>query len=302
MNSIEQQRFDQLYAEMLQALRLQGMRGKTVDGYARAVRRISGFFDCCPDHLSADELKSYFSSLLECYSWSSIKVDLYGLKFFYRYVLKQGMAWIDIIKPPNVQSLPDIPTRQEALKLINTVKRLRYRVYFLAVYSMGLRLHEGLQLEVGDIDGKRHRVHIREPKGGRDRYVPLPELTLQTLRQFWCTHRHPRLLFPSPSGGGARVRRANKPMDAGGVQSALKAAIADCGIRRRITVRSLRHAYATHLLELGVDLREIQVILGHRRAETTARYAHLTQVTHNRAASKLEVMLSSFQLRWEEQK
>jgi integrase/recombinase XerD len=301
MNAHEQERFDHLYAEMLQALRLQGMRGKTVDGYSRALRRIGGFFDRCPDNLSTADLKTYFSSLLECYSWSSLKVDLYGIKFFYRFVLQKNMEWIDIIKPPLVQTLPDIPTRQETLRIINMVKRLRYRVFFLTVYSMGLRLGEGQRLEVGDIDAERHRVHVRVPKGGRDRYVPLPEVTLKMLRKFWCTHRHPRLLFPNPSGGVMAMRRAIKPMDAGGVQSALKAAVSDCGIHRLITVRSLRHAFATHLLELGVDLREIQMILGHRRPETTARYAHLTKVTHTRAAIQQQVLLATFQLRWEDQ-
>lgn len=301
MNTEEQARFDRLYAEHLQALRLQGKRGKTVDCYARAVRRIAGYFDRCPDDLSVNEHKGYFSALLENYSWSSLKVDLWGLVFFYRHVLGRPLEWIQIVKPPQVQSLPDIPTRQEVQQLINGVRRLRYRVFFLVVYSLGLRLGEALDLEVGDIDGQLRRVHVRHGKGGKDRYGPLPELTLRSLRRFWTTHRHQRLLFPNPSGGAQTVRAARGPMDRSGVQAALKAARIECGIHKHLTVHTLRHAYATHLLELGVDLRGIQVLLGHSRPETTARYAHLTEVNRDQAKQRIEQLLGGFQLRWEEE-
>ncbi|MEA3276895.1 MAG: site-specific integrase [Pseudomonadota bacterium] len=300
MNAIEQARFNPLYEQMLQALKLQGKRPKTIEAYSRAVRRVTGFFDRCPDTLGAAELKTYFASLLETHSWSTIKLDRNGLQFFYRHVLEKQWEWVDIIKPPQERPLPDILTREETFRLINTVHKLRYRVFFLSVYSMGLRLGEGLQLHVGDIDGARHRVHIRSAKGGKDRYVPLPDLTLHALRQFWRTHRHPRLLFPNPVGARNGLPPAATPMDRGGVQAAMKAAVADCGIRRKISVHSLRHGYATHLLELGVDLREIQVILGHVRPETTARYAHLTEVTHSHATTQLQHLLRPFKLRWED--
>jgi hypothetical protein len=107
MTTEEQERFDRLYGEHLQALKLQGKRDKTIDGYARAVRRIAGYFDRCPDNLSTEELKSYYSAMVESYSWSSIKVDLWGLVFFYRHVLGRPLEWIKIVKPPQVQSLPD---------------------------------------------------------------------------------------------------------------------------------------------------------------------------------------------------
>jgi site-specific recombinase XerD len=302
VNAIEQARFNPLYEQMLQALKLQGKRPKTIEAYSRAVRRVAGFYDRCPDTLDAAQLKTYFASLLETHSWSTIKLDRNGLQFFYKHVLDKQWEWVDIIKPPLERPLPDILSQAETFRLINTVHKLRYRVFFLTVYSMGLRLGEGLQLQVGDIDGERepHRVHIRSAKGGKDRYVPLPDLTLQTLRAFWKTHRHPRLLFPNPVGGRNGRPPAATPMDRGGVQAAMKAAVADCGIRRKISVHSLRHAYATHLLEHDVDLREIQVILGHARPETTARYAHLTEVTRRHAATRLEALLRPFKLRWED--
>jgi integrase len=112
-------------------------------------------------------LKTYFAALLDTHSWSTIKLDRNGLQFFYRHVLEKQWEWVDIIKPPQTRLLPDILTREETFRLINTVHKLRYRVFFLTVYSMGLRLGEGLQLHVGDIDGERHRVHIRAAKAAK---------------------------------------------------------------------------------------------------------------------------------------
>ena len=226
------------------------------------------------------------------HSWRSC-----SFQFFYRHVLDKQWEWVEIFRPPKVHSLPDILTIEETWRLINTVRKLRYRVFFLTVYSMGLRLGEGLQLEVGDIDAARHRVHVRLGKGKKDRYVPLPEVTLQALRGYWKTHCHPRLLFPNQNGTSTQIRSAASFMDRGGVQLAIKAAVADCGIHRKISTHSLRHSYATHLLEAGVDLREIQRILGHADPKTTARYAHLTEVTQNHASAVIEQMMQGFTLR-----
>jgi integrase/recombinase XerD len=300
MKPEDKERFNRLYDQTLQALRLQGLRHRTIDSYSRTLRRVALFFDRCPDDLSTDELKRYFSALLEHYSWSTIKVELCGLQFFHRHVLDREMEWVKIIRPPRVRTLPDIPTREEVQRLINTVRRLRYRVFFLTVYSMGLRISEGVELEVGDIDGVKHRVHIHDAKGGKDRYVPLPEVTLINLRRFWTTHHHPRLLFPSPVTDKFLAQPATKPMDCSGIQAALRAALNDCGITRRLTVHSLRHAYATHLLELGMDLRQIQGLLGHSDPKTTARYTHISDVVRQQSDNQVEALLGGFQLRWEE--
>lgn len=298
MDSTEQRRFQPQYEKLQQCLVLQGLRPKTVEAYTRAIRRLAEYFDRCPDKLTADDLKDYFADLVKSHSWSTVKLDRCGIQFFYRHVLNKTWDWVTIVKPPVVRSLPDILTQEETLKVINITRKLRYRIFFLTAYSMGLRLGEALQLEVGDIDGERLRVHIRSAKGGRDRFVPLPEVTLKALRRFWMSHQNPRLLFPNCLGDSRRIRRAESPMDRGGVQAAIKAAVADSGIRRKISMHSLRHSYATHLLELGVDLREIQTILGHARPETTARYAQLTTVTSTNATEMIRLMLNSFSLRW----
>jgi integrase len=128
--------------------------------------------------------------------------------------------------------------------------------------------------------------------------VPITTPLLKMLRKWWKTHENPRWLFPNPSGGAQRMREADTAMSAGGVQAAMRAAVSDCGIRMRITVHSLRHLFSTHMLELGVDLRELQRILGHVSPATTARYAHLTDVTSAQARERQGQLLESFVLRW----
>jgi site-specific recombinase XerD len=139
------------------------------------------------------------------------------------------------------------------------------------IYGCGLRLLEGVQLQVRDIDRGRMLVHVRGGKGNKDRYVPLPERTLAQLRQHWRTHRHPIWLFPG------REMSPSEPMNESGVQKAFRAALQDSGINKPASVHTLRHSYATHLLEAGVNLRLIQSYLGHNSLASTAIYTHLTQ-------------------------
>jgi integrase/recombinase XerD len=298
MNATEQARFDERYAALLRALKLQGMAKKTQEGYARAVRRAATFFVRCPDDLSAEDLRIYFADLLETHSWSAVNIDRCGLQFFYRHVLDRPWTWEKIVKPPRPQRLPDILTREEVHGLLGSVRKLRYRVFLILLYSTGLRLGEGLALEIGDIDSNRMRIHVRGGKGDKDRYVPITDRLLTLLRRWWMIHRHPSLLFPNPSGGSKRMCKASGPMDRGGVQLALKAAVKERGIRLRITVHSLRHCFSTHMLELGVDLRELQTILGHAHPETTARYAHLTEVTAAQARERQSRLMAGFVLPW----
>jgi integrase/recombinase XerD len=266
------------------------------------MRRVAHYFDRCPDDLTPTELKDFFSTKLEHYSWSTIKVTLSALQFFYRYVLDREMQWVKIVRTPRVCRIPDIPTREEVRQVINAVRKLRYRVFLLFVYSLGLRITEGLAVEVNDIRYDQKRVLIRDGKGGVDRYVPLPEMTYRVLRRFWPTHRHPRLLFPSPQGSRFQSPiPASKPMDGSAVQAAFKASKLECGIEKRITVHSLRHAYTTHLMELGMEMRLVQGSLGHKSISTTARYAHITQVLREQNTDRTKSLLDGFELRWEDE-
>jgi len=233
MEPSEQRRFDELYQRHLRLLKLQGKSDSTIDVYSRAVRRVAGHFDCCPDSLSPEQLEVYFGQLVDSHSWSTVKVDRNGLQFFWKHVLKRDWQWINIIKPPKIQSLPDILTPMEVETLIATARKMRFRVYFLTTYSLGLRLEEALSIEVGDIDASRKLVHIRGGKGRKDRFVPLPDLTYQALRALWCVHRHPRFLFPNANGSPETIRRATTHMDRGGVQKTIKVLAAQCGLKKK---------------------------------------------------------------------
>lgn len=185
------------------------------------------------DDLSEAQLTDYFSDLIESHSWSTVKLDLYGLKFYTTHVLHKPWAMPNLIKPPKAQRLPDIVTVDEAQRLFATTRTLSYRVFYFTLYSLGLRLGEGLALQVGDIDAARRRVHVRNAKGNRDRFVPLPAATLAALRQFWQLHRHPAFLFPNRQGGLKAAHRARSPLDRGGVQTTLRQVALDCGLKKR---------------------------------------------------------------------
>ncbi len=225
--------FKSQYERHLKHLQLKGLRPKTIDAYARAIRRIGSYFDDRLDNLSEAQLLDYFADLLQTHSWSAAKLDLYGLKFFYTHVLKKPWVALDLVKAPKTQRLPDIVTVEQVRQVLAATRVRSYRVLFFTLYSLGLRLGEGLRLQVADIDAERQRVHVRNAKGNKDRLVPLPDATLGALRAFWRLHRHPKLLFPNRHGGLAAAAAAKTPLDRGGVQQTLKRVVADCRIKKR---------------------------------------------------------------------
>ena len=233
MNQSELNRFDKFYQQQLKTLKLQGKAQKTIESYSRAIRRVRDYFDRCPDQLKPEDLETYFADLVESHSWSTVKIDRVGLQHFWKFVLKRDWQWVDIVKPPKVKTIPDILTPAEIERLIGTTRKLRYRVFLLTTYSMGLRLGEALALQIGDIDAARKLVHIRRGKGHKDRMVPLPDLTLIGLRELWKKHRHPTLLFPNANGNMETIREAKGPMDRGGVQKAMQIVVAECGIKKK---------------------------------------------------------------------
>ncbi len=299
MNKAQQKRFDSLYRKHVNALRRQGKADSTIDVYSRAVRRVSEFFDCSPDTLTQEQLEGYFDSLVKTHSWSTVKVDRNGLQFFYKHILKRDWQWVDIVKPPQDKRLPDILTLKEIERLINGTRELRYQTFILCAFSMGLRLGEALNLQVGDIDSERMKVHIRCGKGRKDRFVTLPQLTLQVLRHYWTTHRHPRLLFPRGRTGEERST-ATQVMDRGGLQKSFKVIVKDVGIHKTVTPHTLRHCYGTCLVEAGINLRTIQHEMGHDCPKTTAMYTQLTEVTQRDTDKRLNGMLAKLRIQWGE--
>lgn len=165
MKASQSTSFNHYYDLHCKHLKLKGLQPKTIEAYSRAIRRIGDYFDHQLDHLSSDQLLDYFHALLERLSWSAVKLDLYGLKFFYTHVLKKDWVDIPVIRPPKATRIPDILTPAEVQRLVMATRKLSYRVFFFTIYSMGLRLGEGLRLEIHDIDAHRQRVHIRNAKG-----------------------------------------------------------------------------------------------------------------------------------------
>ena len=290
--------FNKYYSTHCKYLRLQGLQPKTIEAYSRAVRRIGNYFDSQLDNLTREQLLDYFNDLLESHSWSAVKLDLYGLKFFYTNVLQKTWDDIPLIKPPKTIRIPDIVTPEEANQLFNATNKLSYKVFFYTIYSLGLRLGEGIKLKVGDIDSTHMRVHIRNAKGNKDRLVPLPKNTLHILRDFWQLHQHPEFLFPSRKRGFKNARLVDRPLDRSGIQTAIKTVVNQIGLKKKISCHSLRHSYATHLLEAGVDLIELQNILGHVSLLTTAKYTHLTEVTNTNSCSKINNLMNGFNISW----
>jgi site-specific recombinase XerD len=233
MESLSEANFKRNYARHLQHLKLKGLQPKTIDAYARAIRRIGARFDHQIDSLSEQQLTDFFTELLASHSWSAVKLDLYGLKFYYEHVLRKPWVAPGLIKPPKSQRLPDIITVEEARRIFSATRVLSYRVFLFTLYSLGLRLGEGLRLQVGDIDAVRERVHVRDAKGNRDRLVPLPQATHQLLRRFWRVHRNPVLLFPNRQVGLKGAATASTPLDRGGVQKTLRKVALVCGLKKR---------------------------------------------------------------------
>ena len=278
-----------LRQRMIEDLQLRGLSERTQEMYVRAVRQLAEHYHQTPERITEEELRDYFLSLknVKHYSRSASTIALCGIKFFYDHTRKREWTTLTFVRPPREQKLPVILSPEEVRTILAHLKLRRYRVCLTTIYSCGLRLQEGTHLQVPDIDSARLLVHVRCGKGAKDRYVPLPQRTLALLRQYWTTHRHPVWLFPAPGRSGLGMATATAPMPRNSVQAAFRAALKASGLQKRASVHTLRHSYATHLLEAGVNLRIIQDYLGHDSPTTTALYTHLTATADARAREAL---------------
>ena len=268
------------YTRTVKMLQLAGKSEATQRMYARSVRQLIEFYNKEPTEITEKELEEYFLHRRNVDKWSpaTLKVSYAGLKFFYQNILIKDWHILKILKAQPEKRLPCILSREEVYDVLSKVKKFHNYTFFFTVYSLGLRLQEGLNLQVTDIDSKRMQVHIHRGKGAKDRYIPLPEDTLKLLRKYWKMHKHSTLLFPGYGKGGLGRHTAKCPMDPRGVQRALRAARFDAGIiKRHITVHTLRHASATHMLDEGINIKYIQQFLGHSCLDTTLIYLHLTK-------------------------
>lgn len=279
---------------MHQDLQLAGLSERTQDSYLRAVRQLADHFNKAPDQLTECQIREYLLYLKnrKKFSPGALKIATSGIKFFYNRTAPRDWETLKTVRVPRAKTLPDVLAINEVRQLIDAVSKPHFRTFFWTVYSLGLRLQEGLHLQVGDIDSERMLVHVHLGKGAKDRYVPLPTRTLAILRQHWVTHRHPCWLFPPTRRDHQNAGPSAIPMARNCAQAAMRRVVRQLGFRKDVTPHTLRHSYATHLLEAGVSLRLIQQYLGHSSLQTTMIYLHLTSLGQEQARATIERIMA----------
>jgi len=270
-----------LRQRIVEDMQLCGLTEKTQVVYVQVVRQLVEHYRKSPEVFTEVELREYFLYLknIKGVAQSTYGVALAGIKFIYRYTLRREIPTLDLIRPRRKKTLPVILSISEVGRILGQIRRLCYRACLGTIYACGLRTTEGVNLRVGDIDSERMLVHVRHGKGDKERCVPLPERILDILRRYWITHRHEELIFPKRTTGSVPLPQATTTMTAKGVRDVFEIVLEESGVRKNATVKTLRHSWATHLLEAGLDLRIIQGYLGHSSPSTTAIYTHLTRKT-----------------------
>jgi len=269
-----------LRTRFIEDMQLHGFSPKTQDCYVGAVRGLARYFNKSPDLVTEEELRRYFLHLTleKKVARATATIALCGIKFFFQNTVRRDWTSLKLLRPPRSKKLPVVLSREEVKAILARVHKPIYRVCLTTIYACGLRLNEGRCLSIPQIDSARQLLHIHG-KGSQDRFVPLPQKTLAGLRQLWPTHRSPVWLSPAVTRHGLAhsVQHDCGPITRSTLQRAFRLALHQSGVRKAAHVHTLRHSFATHLLEAGVNLRVIQVILGHATPTTTAIYTHLTQ-------------------------
>jgi integrase/recombinase XerD len=279
---------------------LRGLRPRTRDGYLGCVRLLGQHYGQDPANLEEAQVRAYFLMLHRDrhYAAETLGVAAVACRKFYRECLNTGRGWAfwQELRVRRTLKLPEVLTVEETAQLLGAVRQDRFRTILRLIYATGLRLREACALRPEDLRARPGAVRVREGKGGRERYVPIAAPMVEDLRRFWRRHGHSQWLFPSlgpvvegkANGFAERAGRATAPLRGAAVEEACRLALAQSGLRRRATPHTLRHCYATHLLEAGVPLRLISHYLGHAHLETTLRYVHLTAASEARVVAALE--------------
>ena len=283
------------YQKSMNALALNGKAGRTQEAYSRGLRMLCEFYgNKAPEDIGEAELEAYFLHRRNVDKWSAntLRICYCGIRFYFVQVLRRDWNLFNILRAKSEARLPAVLSREEVRAVLGCVRTPHNRAYLSTVYGCGLRLQEALHLEVSDIDSARMMLHVHRGKGAKDRYVPLPRATLDTLRAHWRRHRHQRLLFPAYGRDSRSAGSATQPMAISSVQGAFRSAKLQAGITKKaVSVHTLRHSYATHLLEAGVNLRLIQQYLGHTSLETTMVYLHLTNKGQEDALAHINTLM-----------
>jgi len=276
---------------MLEELQRRNYSQATERAYLMAVRQFAEYFHQRPDQLGPDHVRRFQSHLLQEKKLSprSVVQRVSALRFLFVKTLKRHHMLEHIPFPKAPRRLPIVLSQEEVGQLIDSARNLFHRAMLMTLYSTGMRRAEMCRLKVEDIDSKRNIVHIRAGKGGRDRDVPLSPKLLETLREYWRWMKPKTYLFP----GTVKGWRADVPISDKVPWIACREAAQRAGITKRVAPHTLRHSWATHLLEAGADLRTIQVLLGHAKLEHTIVYLHLSQKHLTAVANPMETITVS---------
>jgi integrase/recombinase XerD len=284
-----------LRTRFVQDMQLHGFSPKTQSCYVGAVRSLAKFYNKSPDLITEEELRSYFLHLTleRKVARATATIALCGIKFFFQNTVQREWTSLKLLRPPRSKKLPVVLSRAEVKAILGQVHKPIYQVCLTTIYACGLRLTEGLTLKVSDVDAGRGLLHVHG-KGSKDRYVPLSEPTLQQLRKLWPSHRSRVWLFPAVTRHGLEhsVQHDCGPITRTALQKAFRRALHKSGVTKAAHVHTLRHSFATHLLEAGVNLRVIQWILGHATPTTTAVYTHLTEQVRQSVAAPLRELMN----------
>ncbi len=265
-----------LRQRMLEDLQRRNYSPDTIRGYILAVKQFAEYFGRSPEQLGAEEIRRYQLYLLheKKLALGTVKNRISALRFLYKKTLKRrDLAFDDLPFPKQPHKLPIVLSQEEVTQLIEAAPNRLYRTLLMLLYATGVRRTEASRLKVSDIDSQRRVIHIREGKGLRDRDVPLTAKLLEALRDYWRWKKPRVYLFPSKMGD----RNAEQPISDKTVWNVCRAAATRAGLQKKIGPHTLRHSFATHLLEAGADLRTIQLLMGHERLEHTTLYLHLSQ-------------------------
>jgi len=256
---------------MIRDMAVRGLARRTHETYIAAVVRLAKHYRRSPDQLTNDEVQAYLAHLIleRKVSWSTCSQAANAFRFLYHVTLGHPRTDFHVPLPKQPQKLPEILSREEVWRLLAAPPHPRHRLLLTTVYGAGLRVSEAITLRVSDIDADRMTIRIEAGKGAKDRYVPLAARLLQDLRAYWTTTPPGVWLFAN--------RHGTRPLDHTVAQKIYTMAKLRAGIQKQGGIHALRHAFATHLLEAGVDLHTVQRLLGHRQISTTMRYFHLSQ-------------------------
>ena len=272
-------------------LKLAGYSRRTQEAYIYSVPKLAQYFGKCPTRISNEELRQFILYHKDKYAANTTTMALCAIKLFFDVTLKRPMPTFKTTRTKKKNKLPVVLSRQEVKKLLDTVHILRYKALFSLIYSCGLRLQEALNIKVKHIDSQRMTLRIVNGKGGTDRYVPLPDSTLKILRAHYKTHRNKTLVFPAPGQGQKQEPVSTIPIPQGSVWDVFKKVVDECRLNKETHPHTLRHSYATHLLEDGVDIRVISAYLGHKSLETTMIYTHLTPLVKKGVYEKINALM-----------